>query len=198
MIDEIKAYPLIWPIGYKRTPAADRVKSRFSQTFDRAQRSLHLEVERLRATDLVISTNLRYRNDGMLYASEIGRRIDDPGVAIYFKYKGKQISMCCDKYLLIWENIFALAMGIEAIRGMERWGVSEFLDRAFTGFTAIPERTGLSFWGILGLDPTKDTDVIRKAYYAEAKKNHPDQGGDPQIFGAIADAYRLALEYSEK
>jgi hypothetical protein len=198
MIEEKKAYPLKWPLGYKRTLPADRVSSNFKQTMDKAQRLLREEVRRMNGEDLIVSTDLRYREDGMLYASEMKRKSIEPGVAIYFKYKGKDVAMCCDKYVTIWENIYALAKGIDALRGMERWGVSEFMDRAFAGFTAIPEKSEGNFWGILGIDPTNDEDVIRKAYLTEAKKHHPDRGGDDMVFSAVQDAYRLALEYCEK
>jgi hypothetical protein len=124
------AYPLAWPIGYKRTKS--RTKSLFKQTPDNAQKHLRDEISRLGASNLIVSSNCMVRNDGFVYSDMSNSKIEDPGVAIYFKYKGKEITMCCDTYERVWENIYALAKGIESIRAIERYGISEFMERAFT------------------------------------------------------------------
>ena len=109
-----ETYPLQWPAGYKRHSPAERIYSRFEQTMDKAQRFLRTEIARLAGTDLIVSSNIPVRRDGGLYADYMNRKLEDPGIAIYFKYNGKQISMCCDQYLRVWENIYALGKGIEA------------------------------------------------------------------------------------
>jgi hypothetical protein len=43
---------------------------------------------------------------------------------------------------------------------------------------------------LLGVAKDAGKDEIRKAFYALAKKNHPDTGGDPDQFRALMDAYR--------
>lgn len=137
----IDAYPLQWPVGYKRTPPDKRTRAPFKQTPDKAQKFLRQEIERMKATDLIISSNVPVRKDGFLYSDQMSAEIDDPGTAIYFKYQGRDVAMCCDRYVRVMDNIYALGKGIEALRGMERWGVSEFLQRAFTGFKALPEKS---------------------------------------------------------
>lgn len=47
---------------------------------------------------------------------------------------------------------------------------------------------------ILGITPTRDTDIIRKAYRDMAKKHHPDTGGDEQRFITIKEAYDLLMK----
>lgn len=190
----IDAYPLQWPLGYKRTK--NRVRSNFKQTMDKVQRFLHEEVRRLGGRGLVVSTNLPIRKDGMLYSDWMSRRIDDPGVAIYFKYKEKDISMCCDQYSGVWENIYALAKGIEALRSMERWGVSDFLDRAFNGFTALPENTQVEkmWWEVLLVSQFASEEEIKTAYRSLAKQFHPDINNDnPELFIRIQKAYEEGL-----
>jgi len=187
-----ESFPLSWPTGYRRTTR--RIGSKFAQSMDKAQRFLRDEVSRLGGRNLIVSTNLRLRNDGGIYAADMNKLIDDPGVAIYFKYKGKDISMCCDQYLRVWENIYALAKGIEALRGMERWGVSDFLDRAFTGFTALPESTSTKSWSdILGVPINASADQIKEAYRRLAMVHHPDKGGDANEFTRIKSAYEIAM-----
>ncbi len=193
----IEAYPLQWPAGYKRN--AWRISSQFKQTMEKAQRLLRIEISRIGGTGLIVSTNIPVRKDGLLYSDWMRKKIDDPGVAIYFKYKGKDISMCCDQYEHIWENIYALSKGIEALRGMDRWGVSDFLERAFTGFKALPESTMSEaiIWQVLGLKERPATkEKVTEAYKAQAKLVHPDIAtGSQERFVLLQEAYKKALQF---
>lgn len=163
---------------------------------DRAQRKLHEEVRRLGGSDLIVSTNLPVRNDGMIYAAYLDKRIDDPGVAIFFKYKKKEVTMCCDKYLRVWENIYALANGIEALRGMDRWGVSEFLDRAFTGFAALPAagQTTIKrpWYDVLACSRDSQPDVVKRHFRELLKQYDPINGSvkDEFKYKEVVDAYK--------
>jgi hypothetical protein len=189
----IEAYPLHWPVGYKRT--SFRQQSKFKQQPDKAHSILLLELDRLDARNIVISSNVTVRRDGGIYADIAAARIPDPGVAVYFKYKGNDVVMCCDTYERPWENIYALAKGIEAIRGMERWGVSEFIERAFTGFKALPEKSsGSEWWNVLGVNQNASKDDIKKAYRSLATVHHPDNGGDKNMFASVNEAYQQAMK----
>lgn len=197
----IESYPLHWPIGYKRTSESRRIFSRFDQTPEKAQNFLRTELQRLGVSNLIVSSNVNVRRDGYLYTDMASTNIDDPGIAIYFKYRGKDVSMCCDQYKKPWENIYALAKGIEALRGMERWGVSEFLDRAFTGFKALPEDTfaQTSWWQILNIPKDANESQIKEAYRQMAKQYHPD-GIAPNVilFNAVQNAYDSAMQKFQK
>lgn len=196
MNDNHQSFPLDWPLGYKRTN--DRKNSFFKQSMDASQRSLEHEVRLLEGSNLVVSTNLPVRNDGGIYAAYMDKLIDDPGVAVFFRYKGKSITMCCDQYRRVWENIYALAKGIEALRGMDRWGVSEFLERAFTGFTALPPAQSASSaktWNqILEIPEGSSASVIKEAYRQLVKMFHPDNTitGSAEKFIQVQSAYEDA------
>lgn len=195
----IDAYPLSWPVGYKRTTG--RISSPFKQSMEKAQQFLRQELNRMGASGLIVSSNIPVRKDGMFYTDWMNRKIDDPGVAIFFVYHGKDVTMCCDQYLRIWENIYALGKAIEALRGLERWGVSDFLDRAFTGFTALPPSITpeVNIWHVLGLTekPATLKEVIN-AYRKKAMVLHPDQpGGNVQMFQDLQDAYEKATQTFE-
>ena len=194
-----QSYPLQWPTGYKKTPWYNRRKSKFKQTMEAAQNFLRSEVARIGGSNLVISTNVPTRLDGGLYADWMKKKVDDPGVAIYFKRKSKEISLCCDTYQTVWENIYALGKGIEALRSLERHDISEFLDRAFTGFTALPASVPIihvDIWEILGLtSKPASVDQVYQAYKSQAKKKHPDAGGSTQAFQELQDCYQKALRF---
>lgn len=51
----------------------------------------------------------------------------------------------------------------------------------------------MSFWDILGIDPTNDTSAVKKAYAKELRKHHPED--DPEGFQTLHEAYSAALKY---
>ncbi len=193
-----QAYPLAWPLEYQRTAAHKRKNSQFSQSMEKAQQFLRNETDKIGGKELIISTNLRVRQDGGLYAADLIKLNDDPGVAIYFKYKGEPVSMCCDQYIRVWENIYALGKAIEALRGIERWGVSDFIARSFTGFKALPEAAvSLEWiWPALGLNGKPAVpENIHIAYRTLAKIHHPDiPGGSREKFDELQEAYKIAKQ----
>lgn len=187
-------YPLEWPTIYGRTEAKRRKKSSFIQGMDKTQRFLQAELRRMNATDVSVTANIPVRADGYYFSDWMRRNIEDPGVAVYFTYNSKQVALACDQYLQIWENMYAIAKSIEAIRGMERWGVSEIVDRAFTGFMQLPAPTMESIWNILGIEKMPDLAIeIHEAYKRQAKKMHPDVGGKTEDFQKLRQAYDSAL-----
>lgn len=188
----IEAYPLCWPAGYPRS--TQQKYSRFKTTLAHARDFVKEEVRRLGATDLIISSNVPTRKDGELHGDWQRFKVKDHGAAVYFTLNGKQVCLCCDTYERIYDNLRAIGRTIEALRQIDRDGVSDFLNRAFAGFTAIPERTGKpSCWDVLGMEPTKDEAAITKRYKELAKAAHPDAGGSDEAFTALAKAYKEAL-----
>lgn len=174
----MEAYPLYWPDGYKRTKW--KSSSRFSTEFGKARYNLFHELELMDAKRVILSTNIPLRRDGLPYADT--RKIDDPGVAVYFELKGKRVVLACDCWNSVAANIHAVALTVGAMRGIDRWGVSEVLERAFTGFTALPAPQ--SPFEILGVPPTATREEIREARNRLALKHHPDI--DPQAGDAMA------------
>ena len=129
-----EAYPLSWPVGVPRTrhPA----QSAFGEvTIHRATQELLWEIERMGGRLPVVSTNLELRNDGLPYSKQ--RPIADHGVAVYFTRKGHQMVFACDRWNRIEHNMRAITKTIEAMRGIERWGSSDLMERAFAGFEAL-------------------------------------------------------------
>lgn len=192
----IEAYPLHWPEGWSRTRAWHRSQSKFKNSFARARDELLDEIERLRGRyhrsgDPILSTNVALRQDGLPYANQ--REPEDSGVAVYFKYKDKDMCFACDKYKKVWENMVAITKTIEAIRGIERWGASDMMERAFRGFVALPASTG--HWSeILGVPRNASTEQVMQAYRQLAQQHHPDKAnGNADQFIKINQAKEAAL-----
>lgn len=135
------------------------------------------ELERLGATGVVISTNVELRQDGLPMSNR--RRPDDPGTAVYFHLKGKPVSLACDKWNRVEDNLWAIAKHVEAIRGQERWGVGS-VEQAFRGYMALPpagSSPGTSWWNVLGCAHDSPLVDVRAAFRRAAVAAHPDQPG---------------------
>lgn len=186
------AFPLSWPPGWPRTDRPQR--SRFATSQSEAQWKIRNELRLLGASDVIISTNIELRRDGLPYVRQL-KADEDSGVAVYFKLNGADQCIPCDKWASIAENMTAIAKTIEALRGLDRWGAKEMVDAAFRGFKALPESTivtpytARAWHEVLQVSPDADKDVIRAAYKRLALKYHPDQGGEQGKFEELQKAY---------
>ncbi|MFC0677481.1 J domain-containing protein [Lysobacter korlensis] len=208
----IPASPLQWPTGWKRTPPAARARARFGKQVMRTSSytppggqpsryatrgevtiadgvgRVQAELERMGVSDfdLVISTNLQLRLDGLPRSGQ--REPDDPGVSVYWRDSRvdgwPMRCMAIDRYDRVADNLAAVAATLEAMRAIERHGGAEILDRAFTGFAALPAPGGTSHWRDL-LDPNDPEGSYRRL----RAKHHPDRGGDADEFRAVQHAW---------
>jgi hypothetical protein len=187
-----EAYPLHWPAGWPRTAKPER--SRFDVTQGIAQSELLNQLRLMGARYVVISTNIPLRRDGQPYAG--ARPVEDRGVAVYFQRHGKQMTFACDRWDRVGDNMRAISKTIEAMRGVERWGASDMMERAFSAFEALPppsEAVQASCWDILGLQPGADQSAIKAAWRKRMKTAHPDQGGTREEFEQVQRAYEQAM-----
>jgi hypothetical protein len=155
------------------------------------------------------------RLDGGLRADA---RVNFHGVIISFESKHGPLSYSCDKYSASswarsgdpkWQaNVRAIALGLEALRKIERYGIADS-GQQYTGWNALPPgrpmpaakmtaeqaaqfiaRTSSAIeiqtdaWRIL-LDDRK---VLRARYRDAAFKLHPDHGGDRAEFDRLQEA----------
>lgn len=175
-------YPLTWPDGWPRTPPYRRTHSPFkSQSTDRAMRDLMDELGRLGARKVIVSSNLKLRQDGMPYSQQ--PRTDDEGIAVYFTRKGQEMALACDKFAKREDNMRAITKTIDAIRGIERWGSSDMMERAFTGFAALAAPVALSWRDVL--DPADP----EGSYKRLRSQHHPDRGGTEEAFKRVQSAW---------
>lgn len=192
-----EAYPLQWPVGRARTP--DHKKKWGSLNKMPAGRIRELLVKELRlmkVTNYVISSNLAVRLDGMPYANQ--KKPEDTGVVLYFTRKGQDIAIACDVWSSLDANLRAIGLTVEAIRGMERWGTEEMVDRAFTGFAALPETIIMgsgqrrAWYEVLQVSQDADREIVRAAWRRLVARYHPDNQstGDPVKFDEVQRAFK--------
>lgn len=184
-----ESYPLCWPPGRPRTanPQRSRFKAHVSHTLATVRNRLMNQLRQLGATDVVLSTNLRLRLDGWPLSGQA--QPSDAGVAVYFRYKGRETCFACDQWRKVEENIRAIDLTIEALRGIARWGTGDMVDAAFSGFQALPAYTPPAPWReTLGLAAGCTLEQAEEAYRQLAGKHHPDRGGTHERMTAINDA----------
>lgn len=180
-----KAYPLQWPSGWPRT--AYRETARFKTKLSAALSFLHHEIGLMGGKNLILSSNCTLGTESP----------KDPGVVAYFTLRETAIAIPCDRWNKVHDNVKAIGLTVEAMRGMERWGAKHMITAMFQGFKALPERTGQSCWEILGIeyDPHITTeDTVMLAWRSKANSAHPDKpGGSHESMTALNEAKDIAL-----
>lgn len=191
----IDAYPLQWPAHWPRSKTRTRHGS-MSRKFAANRDAVLKQIALLGGRDVVISSNLSLRRDNLPYAGQA--QPDDRGVAVYFTLNGESQCIPCDKWDNVEQNLRAVAMTVEALRGIERWGAKEMVNAAFRGFKALPAATIVTpyqsrLWHeVLEVSPDASPETIKAAYKAHLMKAHPDKGGTAERFQEIQKAFKEA------
>lgn len=215
-MDETRsAYPLDWPAGWHRTPANRRTYGKFNKKemqyrdgqpaynrtknlsiLDSIQRVLReFELRGIDRDDVVISSNVRTRLDGLPRSGDAAP--EDPGVAVYWRDSAANKPTRCmaiDRYTTVADNLAAVAATLEAMRAIERHGSAEVIERAYSGFLALPEKATQPWRDVLGITaPVISRDTILAKSRDLLLANNPDQGGDRDKYEAIIEARKRAL-----
>lgn len=194
----VESYPLAWPAGRPRT--LNRRYSRFGavgggviSTYAAIGR-LNEQLRLLDAKDIVISSNLPVRRDGL--PRSVAREPDDSGVAVYLRLKGDAHCLACDRWEKVAENIAAIAAHIYALRGQVRWGVGD-LAQAFAGYRALPAMGAPKpWWEVLALpEPPARIETVETKWRDLIRRHHPDAGGDGNQAAELNAAWQQARKF---
>jgi hypothetical protein len=206
----VTAYPLQWPEGWPRSRGrksgqfgkqetvstnTGSWRSKTDLTMADAMKRVKYELERLGinvADDSIVSTNLKLNLSGLPRGDQ--GEPSDPGVAVYFQKKGGPMRVIAiDAYYRVRDNVAAIAATLEAMRAIERHGGAQILERAFTGFAALPS-PGKNWWDVLQVRSDASRDVIETNFRRLAHDRHPDrQGGSDDAMAELNEARAAAL-----
>lgn len=194
----VEAYPLYWPEGWKRTPAHHRERGRYRVGFAQTRDDLLNELEKLGARDVLISSNIPLRRDGLPYAALT--EPPDTGIAIYWTTGPRDApvyrTIACDKYQSTAANLRALCAAIEAFNILRRSGASQVLEQAYKGFAALPSNGERPWREVLQLHGTGYTfEQIKAAYRLLVPTHHPDTGGTHEKMAELNAAYEAATKF---
>lgn len=186
------------PVTFDRAPAR-----RFTAAWQSTLDLLAKETDLLGATLVVIQVDVveaDIRRDGMIRANA---RPGHPGVKISFESRFGPLTYATDAYDDWRGNVRAIALGLEALRAVDRYGITKTGEQ-YRGFNAI-EGAPL---GTMTVDEAVrflarmsgvqvvgagDTSMVKLAYRRAAAEHHPDKGGDPAVFRRLTEARDLLL-----
>lgn len=199
----IDAYPCRWPEGWERTPEYKRQTSRYQTEFVRARDDIMRQLKLMGAREVVLTTNIPLRRDGLPLAGQSEPR--DPAVAVYWveqawnsqrqTYEHKQRVIACDHWRKVKENLRAIGVAIDALRALKRSGATQVSDRAFLGFDALPNPDTRKTWrAVLGFAPgvTPTRAMVEQRFRELSLRHHPDHGGSGDM-GELVRARDEAL-----
>lgn len=178
-----------------------RIRSPFSSTYSNTLVDLDRELRMLRATVTVVQLAVnegQIRRDGKLRASAYP---DHPGVILSFDTKQGHFRYACDRFTSWQDNLRAIALGLEALRKIARYGIGSGTEQ-YTGFLQIEPPRAMTYDEALQLFATLTGEdprnlvlfwwQLRSRYWRTASKAaHPDTGGDPDTFARAKDALRI-------
>lgn len=193
-----------WP-GELRRPV-QRIRSPFSSNYTSTMDLLDRELYMLKATVCVIQLAVsegQIRKDGKLYARAYP---DHPGVILSFDTKAGHFRYACDRFTHWHENLRAIALGLEALRKIERYGIGSGTEQ-YTGFLQLETSNGDQFFAavtaaeFIARHCGEDASNVRtwwsrhgsRYYRTAAAKLHPDNPdtGDANLFKRLQAAKRF-------
>lgn len=203
---DIRLRPItIW--AGDKTPPWDRERMPGARKASAVFKELQREIRLLGADTAVVETFHRekdLRQDGMLRA---GAALPSaPGVVVFVENQiTGPLRFACDRYAFWLDNLRAVTLTLEALRGIDRWGVAKSKEQ-YKGWAALPgvphptetppcedspqEKAAKRLLDLADCPIMRETiDQVlnderkaRSVYNQAMKKHHPDVGGDRYKF----------------
>ncbi len=104
--------------GYQFTETDFGSGTRIPVSLTYAYGLLHEELYRLRASNVVVSSNYRINEYGFAIDAEFA--VKGRGVAVYFTLSGRAMVMACDRYRRAAANLRSLGLALEAMQQLAR------------------------------------------------------------------------------
>jgi hypothetical protein len=183
----IEAYPGI------ETPDSARTYSQFKAPVGRTVATLATELRALDATRVVLELDLRERDIRLDGLPRADARPRTPRVVLSFESRYGPQRFATDSFRTWEENLRGIALSMEALRSVDRYGVSKRGEQ-YRGWRALPMTAGE-----YDLSEAITSRESAEAYLARwdgdarraLRETHPDMGGDEAEFRAVNKAREL-------
>lgn len=177
-----------------------RQRSNFRTGWAKVQELLDRELRNLDAKAVVMLVALEpkdFRIDGQPRANA---RPAHPGVILSFDSKFGPLRYACDRFDDFADNVYAIGLGLEALRKVERYGITKRGEQ-YKGWTQLPSGTVMGApmsreeaWRVLcdladeEWSGVYDRDDVARLYRVATKLHHPDHGGNGDMFRRATEA----------
>lgn len=159
--------------------------SPFSSPWTKTIRLLERELRLHGAEQVVLEIDFRERDLRLDGFPRADRRAQSPGVVLSFTAVGVPGSPKLRYEVATFDdwrdNLRAVALGLEALRAVDRYGVTKRGEQ-YAGWVALPSPQASLVQR--GRDLIREHGDVRRALVA----THPDHGGDPEDFKAVTAA----------
>lgn len=182
-----------WPGTLTRA----RIRSPFSASWSNTIETLDRELWYLgpagRHAKSVLQIAMReqdFRLDGMPRANA---KPEHPGVILAVESTKGSLSFPCDKFTRWQDNLRAIALGLEGLRRLDRYGITPG-DQQYTGWrqieaTAAPSNSKDDALAVLiKFAGSREGESVRDLYRRAIKATHPDRGGRREDFDRVQAA----------
>lgn len=213
----------VWPEGW-RTAGRIRRPNPFRSTYDATLKHLGAELDHLNYRSAHLQLDVEHaqlRQDGQLRHRA---QVNHPGVILTIDSPAHGVLVYpCDTFEGRWSNdppdwqinLRAIALGLEALRKVERYGIAE-RGQQYAGYKALgaggPVAMGAAMtvedacrliaevawpgetpeqrdaWAVRMLT---DDDLYKRTIRQASRRAHPDAGGDPAAFRRLTEARDL-------
>lgn len=184
-----------WPRPKNKSHKRAVFRSRYGQTLQ----LLEKELRYIQARKIVIQIDIpesQIRLDGLPYSKA---RPIFQGVIVSFDSKYGPLRYMTDVFDNWQDNLRAIALGLEALRKVDRYGVTKKGEQ-YVGWKQLPAGTDsvndlhsaaafvAEHSDYTPLDILSNDETRKKAYRIAAAKLHPDKGGDIEEFKKLQKA----------
>lgn len=202
----------VWPSGWRERTWSDRETAPFRSTLTQTLSLLEHECRQIGATrygrEVVAQVDARsgdFRRDGQLRADA---RIDHPGLILTVDHERHgALTYATDRFDTWRDNLRAIALGMEALRKVERYGIAD-QGQQYAGYRELGSGIAmgpasmtvdqacrlLAEEGSHQGDPLDLLDapmLLGAIFRRAAAKHHPDNGGDAGRFDVLVKARDL-------
>lgn len=205
----MRTIPITWVPVEKwpgdETRSFDRRESPFSGSWQSTMDLLDRELFHIGARDAILQgffSRGQLRIDGSLRADATP---DKPGIVLSFKRAKQEYSFPCDTFRSWRDNLRAIALALEALRKVERYGVTRKHEQ-YTGWLKLPPAAApgkmtpedAKQFLELHAEGIKVTDgaSLKQAYRRAAAKLHPDTQvtGHVHLFTLLGQAKQALMD----
>jgi hypothetical protein len=177
-----------WPGA--ETPDHARTWSQFSASLGSTLATLAKELRALDARNVALCIDLRERDIRLDGLPRADARPLTPRVLLAFDSKWGPLQYATDVYRSWEENLRAIALSMEALRAVDRYGVSKRGEQ-YRGWKALPASTDPA---AALTTPEQATEFMRRwggDFKRALRETHPDAGGDEGEFRTVVRAREL-------